>query len=118
MDVASLVHGIVMVIMIVGITLMNKTARIQLQRPFLRLPGRDLQTVDLGNTSATITTVFSSGMCAMVSMTVEMAPTSGFALQHQFRLQMQQQHPPDHAISGNSLVLMAGVLTMATSAMV
>lgn len=117
-DYASLVHGNVMGIMTVGIALMNKAVpTLQLVLPLLRHLGPDLPNAEFGNGSATIHTVFTSGMSVMVLMIVETIQMNGSVVQLG-PLRIQQHHHLGRAISGNSLVIVAFASTMDISAMV
>ena len=54
--------------------------QIQLQSLLPPNPGPVLFSADLGNTNATMATVFTSGMCVMVLMTVEITQMNGFVV--------------------------------------
>lgn len=79
MEGASLRDGVVIETMTVVITLMNVAAH----TPLLLLPHPQpcLDTVAHTSTDATTVNVFTGGMCAMVSRTVQTTQMSGFVLQ-------------------------------------
>lgn len=96
MDAAYPAHGNAMVIMTVGTFLMNSDVFIQLQPLLPPNPGPVLFSADLGNTNATMATVFTSGMCVMVLMTVEITQMNGFVLHPPHPPQPQEQILPHH----------------------